>query len=361
MGDDHQPVMTSRVTNNNKTKQNSLLDDPPSIVEIRRAIPAHCFKSSLITSFYYVFKDILIISALFASTFLVERYCWTVLKCLWLPLYWVAQGTMFWAVFVLGHDCGHGSFSRYSMLNDVVGTILHTFIMVPFYPWKLSHRHHHKNTGNIDKDEIFYPIREKDSKLDHDTLFGFGLGIGWFIYLYEGYRPRPVAHWNPFESMFIKHVLGCSLSLASLVLWSGMLLWIYLNTNTLIIVSYYVIPVLVFGTWLVVVTFLHHNEAGIRWYGDEVWTNVRGQLSSVDRHYGVAHSLTHNIGTHQIHHLFSLIPHYRLEEATYHFRKQFPDLAVTCDRPIIPSFLRMFKTFLAQRHVKNDTLVHTYH
>ena len=34
------------------------------------------------------------------------------------------------------------------------------FIMVPYYPWKLSHRHHHKNTGNIDKDEIFYPVRE---------------------------------------------------------------------------------------------------------------------------------------------------------------------------------------------------------
>ena len=66
---------------------------------------------------------------------------------------------MMWAVFVLGHDCGHGSFSRSWLINDVVGNLLHTLILVPYYPWKLSHMHHHKNTGNIDKDEIFYPIR----------------------------------------------------------------------------------------------------------------------------------------------------------------------------------------------------------
>ena len=69
------------------------------------------------------------------------------------------QGTMFWALFVLGHDCGHGSFSTSSLINDLTGNLLHGFILVPYYPWKVSHRHHHKNTGNIDKDEIFYPVR----------------------------------------------------------------------------------------------------------------------------------------------------------------------------------------------------------
>lgn len=35
-------------------------------------------------------------------------------------------------------------------------------------------------------------------------------------------------------------------------------------------------------------------------FSDKTWNFVRGQLSSVDRHYGWAHSLTHNIGTHQV-------------------------------------------------------------
>ena len=48
------------------------------------------------------------------------------------------QGTMFWSVFVLGHDCGHASFSRYPLLNDCIGTLLHTAILVPYYPWKVG-------------------------------------------------------------------------------------------------------------------------------------------------------------------------------------------------------------------------------
>ena len=66
---------------------------------------------------------------------------------------------MFWALFVLGHDCGHGSFSRHAGVNGLVGHVLHSFLLVPYHCWRLSHRKHHKNTGNLDKDEIFYPMR----------------------------------------------------------------------------------------------------------------------------------------------------------------------------------------------------------
>jgi omega-3 fatty acid desaturase (delta-15 desaturase) len=46
-----------------------------------------------------------------------RRYVW--------PLYWAAQGLMFWALFVVGHDCGHRSFSPNNTINDVVGSIVH--------------------------------------------------------------------------------------------------------------------------------------------------------------------------------------------------------------------------------------------
>jgi hypothetical protein len=59
------------------------------------------------------------------------------------PLYWLAQGTMFWALFVVGHDCGHQSFSPSRTLNDFVGNIVHASIMVPYHGWRVSHRKHH--------------------------------------------------------------------------------------------------------------------------------------------------------------------------------------------------------------------------
>ena len=46
------------------------------------------------------------------------------------PVYWFLQGTMMWALFVLGHDCGHGSFSKSRILNDIVGNFLHSIILV---------------------------------------------------------------------------------------------------------------------------------------------------------------------------------------------------------------------------------------
>lgn len=91
--------------------------------------------------------------------------CLPLRRYLLTPAYWFLQGTMLWAVFVLGHDCGHGSFSRHQWLNDALGNLMHCTILVPYYAWKLSHRHHHKNTGNMDKDEIFYPVREKHAEV----------------------------------------------------------------------------------------------------------------------------------------------------------------------------------------------------
>lgn len=104
---------------------------------------------------------------------------------------------------------------------------------------------------------------------------------------------------------------------------------------------------------------LQHFVFGIC-FSDDKWSFVKGQLSSVDRHYGWAHVMIHNIGTHQIHHLFSKIPHYHLEEATVHFRKTFPDLVRTREDSILFAFLKMFKKFSNQFVIPNDTTVHVY-
>ena len=108
------------------------------------------------------------------------------------------------------------------------------------------------------------------------------------------------------------------------------------------------------------ITFLHHTEMNIPWYSSKKWDFVRGQLSTIDRNYGVVHSLIHNIGTHQMHHMFTKIPHYYLEEATTHFRAAFPDLVRTCDEPIMPSFFRMFKKYDAQKVIDDKTEIHYY-
>ena len=178
----------------------------------------------------------------------------------------------------------------------------------------MSHHHHHKNTGNIDKDEIFYPVRMKEAnKKGRFTPF-FGLGGGWFLYLAAGYgdKPRKVLHFNPFDPLFARGATGCMVSIACWAAFVSLALVPYaLSFGPANLALHYLLPVFAFASWLVVTTFLHHQDENVPWYVDEKWDFVRGNLSSVDRHYGWAHDLVHNIGTHQIHHLFIKIPHYR--------------------------------------------------
>ncbi len=106
-------------------------DNIPGITEIKRILPKHCFSPSIPRSLYYVVKDIIIVTGLYLAFVWVEAKLLAQAPggfYLWYPvtgLYWFLQGTMFWAIFVLGHDCGHGSFSNSGLLNDIVGNLLH--------------------------------------------------------------------------------------------------------------------------------------------------------------------------------------------------------------------------------------------
>ena len=103
------------------------------------------------------------------------------------PLYWLAQGTMFWALFVVGHDCGHQSFSPSRTLNDFVGNIVHASILVPYHGWRVSHRKHHGNHGHVENDESWYPTTKSDyEKMDKWGRLG-RLRFPWPLFAYPFY------------------------------------------------------------------------------------------------------------------------------------------------------------------------------
>jgi acyl-lipid omega-3 desaturase len=70
---------------------------PFGLAEIRAVIPKHCWVKDPWRSMSYVLRDVVIVLGLAAAAARLDS--WIV----W-PLYWAAQGTMFWALFVLGHD-----------------------------------------------------------------------------------------------------------------------------------------------------------------------------------------------------------------------------------------------------------------
>lgn len=70
---------------------------PFTLADIRNAIPKDCFQKNAIKSMFYAVLDLAIVSALAVVAYKINS------PWLW-PLYWLAQGTMFWALFVIGHD-----------------------------------------------------------------------------------------------------------------------------------------------------------------------------------------------------------------------------------------------------------------
>jgi omega-3 fatty acid desaturase (delta-15 desaturase) len=157
------------------------------------------------------------------------------------------------------------------------------------------------NTGNMDMEEVFHPVRQSDWTTkgpgDRAAKTGsyFALGFGWFLYLAMGYsarenRPQPEikSHYSLNNPLFAQHQTGVAWSLWCWRVWMLLLGYGVYRFGWVNMTLYYFVPIFVYATWLTVVTFLHHHEpeAHLPWFGDAAWNYVKGNVSSIDRSYG---------------------------------------------------------------------------
>jgi len=326
----------------------------PSKSEIKKAIPAHCFEHSIAKALGNVVRDGLVIGlfAFFATSLLkVHDQSW--FDVLGWCLYAFFQGTALTGWWVLAHECGHGGFSQYTWLNDIVGWTLHSALLVPYFSWQYSHAKHHSKTNHLQDGESHNPNSAEEvneagyvklaSLIGEDAFAGFQLlthlVLGWPIYLltnatggrrlYDG-KPIPekanLDHFRPSSKLFppswknriALSSLGVAITLATVSYFT-------ITQGPLAVTLYYWLPYLVTNGWLVLYTWLQHTAEGVPHYGDDEWTWVRGALGTIDRPYdelfGFFDWIHHHIGsTHVCHHLFSNLPCYHAKEATQHIK-----------------------------------------
>lgn len=314
---------------------------PFTLQDLKAAIPAYCFEPSVLRSLAYFFLDISIIAILYAIAYTLDSW-------LFFPVFWLMQGTMFWALFVVGHDCGHGSFSQRKWLNNVIGHLCHIPLLVPYHGWRISHRTHHANTGNIDRDESWYPVTQANYERMpwEQKLFRFYLPLlAYPIYLFMRSPERKGSHFLPNSPLFRPREKWDVLT--SSVLWVLMVGALGLLTHEegwLFLVKYYLGPYVIFVIWLDLVTFLHHTEPDIPWYRGNDWYFLKGALSTIDRDYGFINPIHHHIGTHVAHHIFLNMPHYHLKRATEAIKPILGDYYRQSNEPIWKSFARSYRT-----------------
>eukprot|EP00798_Chlamydomonas_sp_ICE-L_P013683 gene13683-19572_t len=301
------------------------LSAPPpfTLQDMRNAIPAHCWEKNSTKSMAYLARDLAVVAGL-AVGFSALNAWWA-----W-PAYWFMQGTMFWSLFVVGHDCGHASFSNNKHLNDFVGNLTHSSILVPYHGWRISHRTHHSNHGHAEKDESWTPL--KKSEFEGEEGLNPAVAIGrlsfpWSMfafpfYLWKRTPGKTGSHYDPNSDLFVpserKQVLTSDAFMLGFV---GILAAATYMLGFPAMMNLYVVPYFVFVFWLDAVTYLHHHGPSdenekMPWYRGEEWSYFRGGLSTIDRDYGIFNKIHHNIETHVVHHLFSQMPHYNLTDAT---------------------------------------------
>lgn len=324
---------------NQKRRSKRATDLPFTLKELREAIPADCFIPNVWRSLAYCALDFGIVAGLYAIAAALDSW-W------FFPLFWFALGTMFWALFVVGHDCGHGSFSRSKRLNHFIGHLTHTPILVPFHGWRISHRTHHANTGNIDTDESWYPVTKsqyREMQWYEKLMRFYLLLLAYPLYLFKRSPGKSGSHFSPSSPLFRSHEKWDILT--STVLWTLMVVALAAMTyqwGWLFLLKYYAGPYVVFVIWLDLVTFLHHSEEDIPWYRGKDWFFLKGALSTIDRDYGIFNNIHHNIGTHVAHHIFLSIPHYNLIRATKVIEPILGSYYRKSKEPIWKSFYRSF-------------------
>jgi len=218
-------------------------------------------------------------------------------------------------LFIIYHDCGHGSFFRSGKINDAVGLFIGILTFTPYYSWSQQHHIHHETAGNLDK--------RGAGDVWTMTVSEFEKSSTWTRMLYRFYR-HPVTMFgigafyvfvigNRFtrKHMDNKGRMGVYITNTGLVLFAfSMSLLIGIKAFILI-----QIPIIslagIFGFWLF---YVQHQFDPTYWARTDTWNYQRMALegSSYYKLPRILQYFSGNIGFHHIHHLSPMIPNYKL-------------------------------------------------
>jgi acyl-lipid omega-6 desaturase (Delta-12 desaturase) len=221
-------------------------------------------------------------------------------------------------VFVMFHDCAHGSLLPSRRANTILGTVLGLLVLSPFRRWRHDHAVHHATSGDLDRrgvgDIVTLTIAEYRTRswrgrvgyrLIRNPLVMFGLGPVFAMIV----GPRMVARGA--RPRMRNSVLGTDAALVALI---GGMCWLIGWRDFLIVWAPAALMAGSVGIWLF---YVQHQFEDAYWKRGDEWNYAEAALagSSYLKLPRVLQFFTGNIGLHHVHHLNARIPNYNLQRA----------------------------------------------
>lgn len=222
-------------------------------------------------------------------------------------------------LFMIQHDCGHGSFFSHRLTNDWVGRAIGVVTLTPYDFWRRAHALHHASSGNLDRRGI--------GDIDTLTIDEYRARSPWGQLLYRMYRhPIVMFGLGPAYLFILRHRLPLGLMHSGWIPWASVMAT---NAGIAILVTAIIwqvgvgpflfvqLPITLLaasmGVWLF---YVQHQFEDTFWAHDKEW-NFHDAALHGSSYYDLPGTLrwfTANIGVHHVHHLSSRIPYYRLPE-----------------------------------------------
>jgi acyl-lipid omega-6 desaturase (Delta-12 desaturase) len=263
----------------------------------------------------------------FLAFWAAAYFAWTVSFWLMLPFALLTSGFVV-RLFLIQHDCGHGSFFAKASYNDMVGRIIGVVTMTPYQVWRHSHAKHHATSGHLEKrgfgDIDTMTVREyramgKWEKIGY-RIYRFPLVMFVIgpVFVFVLKQRLPFGFMRSGSKFWIS-AMGTNLGIAAVF---GAMIWL-VGWKAFLAVHFTVIMMTgTIGVWLF---YVQHQFEDSYWADSKNWTAEEAALYG-SSHYDLPTPLrwiTANIGIHHVHHLYSRIPYYRLQQVL----RDFPELA----------------------------------
>ncbi|WP_040229023.1 fatty acid desaturase [Bhargavaea cecembensis] len=221
-------------------------------------------------------------------------------------------------IFIIFHDCTHGSFFKKKKANDMLGTITGIMTLFPYEKWKREHSIHHATSGNLDKrgtGDIWVmtvqefneatPMQRLGYRLYRNPVVMFGFGPLYLLLVSGRFNRKDAKQKERLNTWFINAAVV--VIYAAMILLVGWLPFLIIQGTILFVAG-------CLGIWLF---YVQHQFEDSYFEDESEWNYVKAAVDG-SSYYQLPRLLqwvTGNIGYHHVHHLAPRVPNYKLEQA----------------------------------------------